>query len=438
MTSPMSCPSTRPTGILQRRPPALARMCGLLIALSSIVACGPGGPATEIRSVSTGETVGDFLGVSVAAAADLDGDGYADLLAGASQYATQTPEPGFVLALSGKDGSLLYTLRGASSGDGFGTTVSSVGDVDGDGIADIAVGAPSSDAGRPDAGTVALFSGRAGTPLWSAHGARGGDGLGVALATLGDVDGDGIPDVAASALQPAMSPDHDSGPGYIAALSGATGETLFKASGDDATLDLGRQLAPLGDLNGDGLPDLAASAPSSQVVVYLSGRTGSVLHRMEDLGAGFGGALAPAGDVNGDGLPDLLVGAPLDSRGAALAGAVHVLSGADGTPLLIARGTEGGLRLGGAVASVADLDGDGVPDIAAASASGGSLRILSGADGHELRRVDPSPEQFDFGFSLAALGDPAGPLPAVLGVGFPGNGPMRNSTGGVLIVALRR
>jgi hypothetical protein len=433
----MNCsPNRRPTGPLHplaRRAPLLL----LLVASCWLSACGPRGPASEVLAESRGTMVGDQLGTDLAAAGDLDGDGRPDLLAGASQFLTEAAQPGYVQVLSG-DGRLLDTLRGTSGADGFGAAVVSVGDADGDGVRDIAVGAPFADEGRPDAGSIHMFSGRTGSPLWTVHGPAGGDGLGVALAPLGDVDGDDLPDLAAAALQRAVGPGHDPGLGYVVALSGASGQALFTVPGSAESVDFGRELAPLGDVDGDGLPDLAASAPGSQAVLYISGRNGAVLRRIEDLGAGFGSALATASDRDGDGLPELIVGAPLDSHLKPLAGAVHVLSGADGSTLLVARGDVEGLRLGSAVASLMDLDGDGVSELAAAPAGGGAIRILSGADGHELRRLEPEADQFDFGAALVSLGDSSGTDALRLGVGFPGVGPMANSAGGVQIVALRR
>jgi hypothetical protein len=402
------------------------------------VACGPPGPSADVLAQYAGTTVGDLFGEHLAPAGDLDGDGRSDWLAGGRQFLTQSAQPGYVQALSGAGGAPLHTFHGDSGNDSFGAALASLEDVDGDGVREIAVGAPHADTGHPDAGSVHLFSGRTGSPLWTVHGERGGDGLGGALAPLGDIDQDGIPDLAAGALQPAMSPDRDAGPGYVVALSGATGKQLFLSRGDNQTRDFGRQLAPLGDLDGDGLPDLAVSAPASQAVLYVSGRTGSILHRIEDLGAGFGETLAATPDMNGDAWPDLLVGAPLDSHEAPLAGAIHVLNGFDGNTLFVLRGAHRGERLGGSLAALDDLDSDGIPEIAAAQAGGGTLRILSGADGRELMRLEPTPDQHDFGAGLASTGRARGQQPPLLAVGFPGIGPKANSSGGLLVMALQK
>jgi hypothetical protein len=410
-----------------------------LLALVTLVAtCGPAAPSADVFAQYTGTTAGDLFGEPLAPAGDLNGDGHPDWLAGGTQRLTQKIQPGYVQALSGLGGEPLHTFHGHSGHDRFGTALISIEDVDGDGVREIAVGAPYANQGRPDAGSVYLFSGRTGSPLWTVHGERGGDGLGVALGPLGDLDQDGIPDLAVGALQPAMSPDRDAGPGYVLALSGATGEQLFLARGDEETRDFGRELAPLGDVDGDGLPDLAVSAPASQAVLYVSGRTGKTLQRLEDLGAGFGETLAATPDANGDTWPDLLVGAPLDSSKAPLAGAVHVFSGLDGSSLRVFRGTQRGERLGGSLAALNDLDADGIPEIAVARSGGGALRILSGAQGQELMRLEPTQEQHDFGAGLASAGSESGQHPPHLAVGFPGIGPKENSSGGLLIVVLKR
>ncbi len=412
------------------------RMAPLLLLILHF-ACGSAGAPQELLMEFTGHKNGDLLGMALTSAGDLNGDGVPDLLVSASQMGALQAQPGYVLALSGSDGARLLRLDGASGGDAFGRSVASVADVDGDGVRDIAVGAPGADLRGPEAGAVHLYSGRSGTPLWVSQGDRGGDALGVALCALGDVDGDGTPDLAAAALQPAQGPTNDPGFGYVRALSGADGSPLFTARGSAEASDLGRLLAPLGDINGDGLPDLAASAPPSQAVLFLSGRTGATLLRLDGRGAGFGEALASFPDLNGDGLPELAVGAPLDSNAAPLGGAVHIIHGRDGTNLLIARGLERGLRLGSQVASVADLDGDGRAELAATPGGGGHVRLLSSSDGRELRRLEAHPDQHSYGLGLAALGDLDGDGRPELAVGSPDLGQATATPGGVHVLALR-
>jgi len=418
---------------------SLKRIACAALAPCLLAACerAPLQPRT-MHTHRSGEP-GDVLGQRLAAAGDVDGDGVLDVALGATRFARPLAPPGYVLVLSGRDGSELLRLQGEDGADGFGDALLGLPDVDGDGAPELIVGSPLADAGGPDAGSVQLISTRSGERLWTAVGERGGDGLGIAVAALGDIDGDGIPDLAASALQPPAGPDRDAGPGYIHALSGATGALLFVIRGDDQNQDLGRQLAPLGDLDGDGLPDLAASAPGSQAILLLSGRDGSVLHRVTAPGAGFGDVLVPLGDVDGDGLPDLAVGAALESQTHALGGAVHLLSGADASTLLVVRGETVRSGLGRAVAGLPDLDGDDVPDFAASAAITEPVRLYSGRDGRVLAEVAAEEGQYEFGAGLAGLQSPGEPTPddrAWLAIGFPGTGPDRELAGGVLWLTL--
>src|SRR5262249_45362141 len=156
---------------------------------------------------------------------------------------------------SGADGSLLFTKTGAAAGDGFGTAVAGVGDVNGDGKGDFLVGAPYSDTGGTDAGSAYLYSGANGSLLAQRNGAAAGDHFGAALAGAGDADGDGIPDLLVAA--PAASPGGRSGAGSAYLYSGADGHLLFQRDGAAAQVALGTSVTGAGDVDGDGRADFA-------------------------------------------------------------------------------------------------------------------------------------------------------------------------------------
>ena len=126
----------------------------------------------------------------------------------------------------GKDGKTIRTAKGKKEGDGLGAAAASIGDADGDGVPDFVGGAPGVDA-KKDAkndfglsGAVMAFSGKTAKPLWTTTGTDYSQRLGIAVAAIGDVDGDGVSDVAAGA------PAFGAGAGQVFVISGKSGQVL--------------------------------------------------------------------------------------------------------------------------------------------------------------------------------------------------------------------
>ena len=130
---------------------------------------------------------------------DVDGDGRADLAVGAKWNDQAGSGAGSVHVFSGADGSPLFTLRGAASGDSFGSSLACAGDIDNDGVNDLIVGALGADAPGTNAGAATVFSGVDGGELLHFTGLAAGDGFGVSVAGVGDMDGDGRADVIVGA-----------------------------------------------------------------------------------------------------------------------------------------------------------------------------------------------------------------------------------------------
>ena len=305
------------------------------------------------------------LGQAVASAGDVDGDGVDDLVVGTAK-ATKA-----VRILSGQDGSELAAFDEWIWTD-LGASVAGVGDLDGDGVPDVAAGAPNASMGAPASGGAVVFSGRTGVPLLELGGSKLTQ-LGRALAAVGDVNKDGTVDLALGNWEYEGVAQSS---GIARVLSGVDGSTLLEAEGEQANDGFGYAVAGPGDLNGDGHADVAFGAPRASsgagLVRVLSGKDGAVLwSAVGQTGDWQGQALAPAGDFDGDGTPDLIVGAP---RAANKSGAVRVLSGKDGAVLLEHIG-ESDAQLGSGVAMTGDLSGDGRPDLAA----GGKFFGPSGA-----------------------------------------------------------
>jgi len=338
-----------------------------------------------------GPSPGDCFGVAVEEVGDVDGDGVADFALGAHQRAAALPAagPGFVTVVSGADGSLLHSFRGSALGDRFGTAIAGA-DLDGDGFGDVVVGAPG-DFTLP--GFATAFSGATGFPLHTWSGDRSDDRFGVSLTVLEDVDLDGRPDVAIGAPQSSFT-----GPGYVRVFSGATSTVVFTSFGDAVGDEFGRSVDGGPDVDGDGLSDLAVGAvqfvdlcsPPGYARV-LSGNDGSTLRTFAGTATSdfFGFSVCLGDDASGDGLADLLVGAPQPFTDCA---------GGPGYARLFSIRTDNELysfigetaldlqtflsgNFGLAVELVPDLDGDGIGEILA----GGPVEEVAGSNVGQVR-----------------------------------------------------
>jgi hypothetical protein len=324
-------------------------------------------------------------------AGDVNLDGWPDLIVGSRPYSTGVGTlPGVFRVFSGQNGSTLYTFAGGVTGSTevelLGGAVSRVGDVNGDGYADVAAGAVGSHAtpASSNQGLVRVYSGFDGSVLHSFWGDTASDNLGAAVTWLGDVDGDGVDDLAGSAS--CIDWVGNKAP-YVHIWSGATGAVLQTFVSASITGHFGYQITGLGDVDGDGRGDLAIGQaqdglPGQPGHVYVySGATAALLHTFNGPSAGsyFGFDVSDAGDVDQDGTPDLVVAAPL----AAYQGMTWVYSGDDWSELVEIPGLPIGFL--GAVDAAGDFDHDGYADVAAAryvddtfAGTSGVARIYSG------------------------------------------------------------
>jgi ELWxxDGT repeat protein len=256
-----------------------------------------------------GEEAGDYAGRSLAAIGDLNGDGLTDLLVGAD-YNGVTNNSGAAYVVYGKAGGETINLDAVAAGQGgfkiiggagetAGTSVSGLGDVNGDGLNDLIVGALQDSTGGTFAGAAYVVFGKS---------------------VNGTVD---LRDVAA-------------------------GQGGFKIIGEALYNGVGNSASAAGDVNGDGLADLIVGAGSNSpggAAYVVFGKTGHEAVNLDDIAAGRGGfkiigeasgdnagrSVSSAGDVNGDGLTDLLVGASGNDAAGRLSGASYLVFGkADG------------------------------------------------------------------------------------------------------------
>ena len=287
----------------------------------------PAGPAPLAGFYST-TTIGAGLGKAISVVGDIDGDGRAELAIGASLGAAT----GGTYVASGTDFSQLGFYPMTLSGIAIDDEICSAGDVNLDDVPDLLLGASG---GFSGAGVVTVVSGKDGSTLWrasgQAHAATGShpateDRLGSSLVRVDDLNGDQVSEIAVGAVQYGSS--GASGKGYVSVLNGATGRELYRIDGDASGDGFGSDLALLPDLNGDGIRDLAAgaSAGSAGYVRILSGADGSTLQTLSagTQALGFGTSVEFARDINGDGQLDILISAP--GEGPAGAGRIYVFS----------------------------------------------------------------------------------------------------------------
>ncbi len=329
-----------------------------------------------------------YFGSWVATAGDVNGDGYSDIIIGAERWNSSA---GAAFAFYGQPGTLETAATWTKDADvpdaHYGASVASAGDVDGDGFADVIVGAPWWDDGEVKEGSAWIYlgseDGLLGPPDWYKPGNQTNALFGWSVGTAGDVDGDGYDDVIVGG--PGYTEAGKANEGWAWVYRGSSAGTLDPPDWQKASAQAGAQFGLLGGHGGRrergwlrryhrrrAISGTTRSTTRAAPWVYYGSADGVSTSpnwhvEVDQTNAQYGASVATAGDVNADGYSDVIVGAPCWTNSLTCEGGAWVylgsLAGLSQSAIWSQEGNRTDATFGAAVASAGDVDGDNYADV---------------------------------------------------------------------------
>jgi hypothetical protein len=345
-------------------------------------------PAPVWTGICTQESAN--FGEAIANAGDVNADGFADIIIGAPRYSNGQDNEGAVFVYYGSPDGLKkeysWITEGQQANAFFGTSVSSAGDVNKDGYADIIIGSHFYDNGETNEGKVFVYlgsaSGLAKEPVWTAESNQVSANFGKSVTAAGDINKDGYSDILIGA------PNFDNGQNnegraflYLGSNMGLTQSPAWTGESNQTDANFGNSVASGGDVNGDNFSDVIIGANRydegmsnvGKIYVYLGASNGLSMypdwsHTGNIMDGNLGISVASAGDINGDGFGEIIIGS-FNSNAQNPAGSAFVFSGS-------ARGVTSHVveiailnnpqaLVGQSVSTAGDINGDGYADVVA-------------------------------------------------------------------------
>lgn len=390
------------------------------IGAQAITDYPPASPCTlRLQWQADGDSAGEYFGFSVAGGGDWNGDGKPDILVGAMLG----DRVDFFYESFGsfsRGWSLPYP-----SGSDFGRSVVFTGDMNGNGTNECVIGAPGHSSPSWDSCGLASAHGAGAGWQFTLSGQAIGEKLGYSVGSVGDVDGDGIDEIVMGAPEAAGPLGPRTGYAILTSPMWIDPPVYHRFDGTDPYELFGRAVAGAGDVDGDGSPDVIIGAPLATVPgspvanvgsAFVYRADGSLIWRFNGNGPSdyFGNSVANAGDVNNDGRPDIIVGAwRADHNSMVDAGLAYVYSGMDGSLIHALHGEGPNHNFGYSVSGLGDIDADGHDDFIVGAhradldgmTDGGAVYVYSGKYANVLWVITGLHSDDIFGVSTSTAGD---------------------------------